>query len=315
MRKFLIRRAFFTIFTLWGITVMVFGLSRLGPDPLLMFVRGSSYGLSEETAAAIREKWALDRPLIVQYGVWLGKVFRGDMGESIASGRRVTKIIGETYGNTLQLGVVAWIFATVVGIPLGVLSAVKRGSFLDYGSRSLALLGQATPPFWLALVTILIFSVRLGWLPAATKLPDGSFWDQASHFILPAAVLGFGPLALYLRLTRSAMLEVLDSEYVKLARGKGVSPIVVIWKHAFRNALIQPVTTAALVFASFITGAVFVESVFAWPGLGRLAANATFDNDFPVIAGVVLLFGVMYLALNFLADISYVIIDPRIRLD
>lgn len=315
MRKFLIRRAFFTIFTLWGITVMVFGLSRLGPDPLLMFVRGSSYGLSEETAAAIREKWALDRPLIVQYGVWLGKVSRGDMGESIASGRKVTKIIGETVGNTVQLGVAAWIFATVVGIPLGVLSAVKRGSFLDYGSRSLALLGQATPPFWLALVTILIFSVRLGWLPAATKLPDGSFWDQASHFILPMAVLGFGPLALYLRLTRSAMLEVLDSEYVKLARAKGVSPIVVTWKHAFRNALIQPVTTAALVFASFITGAVFVESVFAWPGLGRLAANATFDNDFPVIAGVVLLFGVMYLALNFLADISYVIIDPRIRLD
>ena len=161
MRKFLIRRAIFSVFTLWGITVIVFALSRLGPDPLLMFIRGSSYGLSEETAAAIRQKWALDRSIVVQYGVWLGKVVRGDMGESIATGRKVTKIIGETYGNTMQLGGAAWILATVVGIPLGVLSAVKRGSFLDYAGRILALLGQATPPFWLALVTILIFAVCL----------------------------------------------------------------------------------------------------------------------------------------------------------
>jgi peptide/nickel transport system permease protein len=162
---------------------------------------------------------------------------------------------------------------------------------------------------------IVIFAVYLGWLPVATKPIGGSIWSQARYFILPTFVLAFGPMATYLRLTRSAMLEVLDSEYIKLARAKGVSRQAVIWKHAFRNALIQPVTTSALIFASFITGAIFVETIFAWPGLGRLAARATFDNDFPVIAGVVLLFGVIYLTLNFLADLSYALIDPRIRLD
>lgn len=315
MRRFLVRRAVFAAFTLWGVTIIVFILSRLGPDPLLMFVRDSSYGLSEETAAALRSKWGLDRPLVFQYGIWLGRVARGDLGESISSGRKVTTTIRETIGNTVQLGVAAWIVATVAGVPLGVLSAVKRGGVWDYLGRTIALLGQATPPFWLALLAILVFAIGLGWLPVATKLTEGSIWAQARYFVLPTVVLAFHPMATYLRLTRSAMLEVLDSEYVKLARAKGVNRPKVIWKHAFRNALIQPVTTSALVFASFITGAIFVESVFAWPGLGRLAARATFDNDFPVIAGVVLLFGWIYLVLNFLADMSYVIIDPRIRLD
>lgn len=315
MRSFLIRRAAFAVLTLWGITIIVFGLSRLGPDPLLMFVRDSAYGLSEETATAIRSKWGLDRPVVVQYWIWLRRVVQGDLGESIASGRKVTTTIRETIGNTVQLGVAAWILATLVGVPLGVLSAIKRGSAWDYIGRTIALLGQATPPFWLALLAILVFAVGLGWLPVATKMRGGPLTDQASHFVLPTIVLAFGPMATYLRLTRSAMLEILDSEYVKLARGKGVPSRSVIWKHAFRNALIQPVTTSALIFASFITGAIFVESIFAWPGLGRLAARATFDNDFPVIAGAVLLFGVIYLALNFLADASYALIDPRIRLD
>ena len=315
MRRFLLRRAAFAAVTLWGVTVIVFALSRLGPDPLLMFVRDSAYGISEETTAAIRHKWALDRPIVVQYTVWLGRVVRGDLGESIASGRKVTLTIRETVTNTVQLGVCAWLVATFTGVPLGVLSAVRRGGVWDYLGRMIALLGQATPPFWLALLAILVFAVWLGWLPVATKLRGGSVLAQARYFVLPTVVLAFGPMATYLRLTRSSMLEVLDSEYVKLARAKGVKAGKVIWKHAFRNALIQPVTTSALIFASFITGAIFVESIFAWPGLGRLAARATFDNDFPVIAGVVLLFGAIYLVLNFLADLSYAVVDPRIRLD
>lgn len=315
MRRFLVRRGVFAVFTLWGVTIIVFGLSRLGPDPLLMFVRESSYGLSEETATALREKWGLDRPLAVQYLIWLGRVAQGDLGESISSGRKVTTTIRETVGNTLQLGVGVWLLATVTGIPLGVLSAVRRGSTADYAGRTVALLGQATPPFWLALLAILIFAIAFGWLPVATKLREGPVWEQARYFILPTVVLAFHPMATYLRLTRSAMLEVLDSEYIKLARAKGVKAPKVLWKHAFRNTLIQPVTTSALIFASFITGAIFVETVFAWPGLGRLAARVTFDNDFPVLVGVVLLFGVIYLVLNFLADVSYVVIDPRIRLD
>ena len=262
MRAFLIRRAALSIVTLWGVTIVVFILSRLGPDPLLVFVRAESYGLNKETIAKLRAKWGLDRPLIVQYGIWVGRLVRGDLGKSIGAERPVTRIIGEKMPATLQLGVVAWIFSTVVGIPLGVLSAVKRGSVWDYLGRFIALIGQATPAFWLAIVLILIFAVQLGVLPTATR-GGGSFWNQARHFVLPAAVLAFDPWATYLRLTRSSMLEVLDSEYVKLGRAKGVTGWKIIWKHALRNALIQPITTSALVFAAFITGAVFVETIFA----------------------------------------------------
>ncbi len=312
MRIFLIRRAVLAVFTLWGVTLIVFILSRLGPDPLLIFVRSETYGLNEETIEKLKAKWGLDRPLIVQYGVWLGRVARGDLGNSIGADRPVTKIIREKIPATLQLGLIAWLFSTAVGIPLGVLSAVKRGSLWDYFGRFIALIGQATPAFWLAMVLILIFAVWLDLLPSASK-GSGSLWNQARYFVLPAAVLAFDPWATYLRLTRSSMLEVLDSEYVRLGRAKGVGGWKIIWKHALRNALIQPITTSALVFAAFITGAVFVETIFAWPGLGRLAVQSSLDNDFPVLAGVTLLFGVIYVALNFLADMAYALVDPRIR--
>lgn len=312
MRDFLIRRAFLALVTLWGVTMLVFILSRLGPDPLLVFIRAESYGLNEETVERLKVKWGLDRPLIVQYGIWVGRIVQGDLGRSIGADRPVTRIIREKLPATLQLGVAAWAFSTVVGIPLGVLSAVRRGSVWDYFGRLIALIGQATPAFWLAIVLILIFAVWLGLLPTASK-GGGSLWDQARYFVLPTAVLAFDPWATYLRLTRSSMLEVLDSEYVKLGRAKGVGQWKIIWKHALRNALIQPITTSALVFAAFITGAVFVETIFAWPGLGRLAVQASIDNDFPVLAGVTLMFGVMYVGLNFLADMAYAIIDPRIK--
>ncbi len=316
MKKFLIRRAIFALLTLWGITFVVFGLSRLGPDPLLIYVRDDSYGISEETLERLRTKWGLDRPFHVQYLRWMGAILKGDMGQSIAAQRPVTTMIGERLPNTLQLAAVAWLFASIPGVGLGVLSAVKRGSSWDYATRFVALIGQATPAFWLAILMILVFAVRLDWLPPATKATSiDSFRTQAAHFVMPALVLGFDPWASYLRLTRSSMLEVLDSEFVKLARAKGVSGTAVIWKHALRNALIQPLTVSALVLAAFITGSVFVEAVFAWPGIGRLAVQASLDNDFPVLAGVVLLFGSAYVFLNFIADVLYAIIDPRIRYD
>ncbi|HIF71660.1 MAG TPA: ABC transporter permease [Dehalococcoidia bacterium] len=316
MRKFFIRRAIFALLTLWGITFVVFGLSRLGPDPLLIYVRDDSYGISEETLHKLRQKWGLDRPFHVQYSKWMGAVVRGDLGESIAAQRPVTKMIGEKLPATLQLAAIAWLLASIPGVGLGVLSAVKRGSAWDYLTRSVALIGQATPAFWLAILMILVFAVRLDWFPPATKAPSTDpFWTQVSYFVMPAMVLGFDPWASYLRLTRSSMLEVLDSEFVKLARAKGVGVQKVIWKHALRNALIQPLTVSALVLASFITGSVFVEAVFAWPGIGRLAVQASLDNDFPVLAGVVLLFGSAYVFMNFLADVLYAVIDPRIRYD
>lgn len=313
MKNFLIRRFVFSIITLLSLTLVVFVLSRLGPDPLLVFIHDEGYAVSEETVALIRAKWGLDRPVAIQYFVWLKNVVRGDLGDSIGAGRPVSKIIIEKLGATLQLGAVAWVVATIVGVPLGILSAVKRGTIWDYFGRTLALIGQATPSFWLALVMILIFSVQLGWLPSATRVSDGSLWNQGRHFILPALVLAFDPWATYLRLTRSSMLEVMDSEYIKLARAKGVGNVFVIWKHGLRNALIQPLTTSALVLASFITGALFVETIFAWPGIGRLAVQATFNNDLPVLTGIVLLFGIIYVGLNFLADFSYALVDPRIR--
>jgi len=312
MSTFLIRRALLAVVTLWAVTFVVFGLSRLGPDPLLVFIQAENYGLNEETVVKLKAKWGLDKPFLVQYGIWLGHVVRGDLGKSVGASRPVTRVIGEKMAATFQLGVVAWIFSTIVGIPLGVLSAVKRGSVWDYFGRLIALIGQATPAFWLGIVLILIFAVQLDLLPAASK-GGGSFWNQARYFVLPAAVLAFDPWAMYLRLTRSSMLEVLDSEYVKLARAKGVQEWKIIWKHALRNALIQPITTSALVIGAFITGAVFVETIFAWPGLGRLAVESSLNNDFPVLAGVALMFGVIFVGLNLVADIAYAVIDPRIR--
>jgi peptide/nickel transport system permease protein len=196
-----------------------------------------------------------------------------------------------------------------VGIPLGVLSAVKRGSVWDYLGRGIALLGQTLPVFWVGIMGILIFAVQLRWLPVGTMPDEFSF----KHFIMPAITLGWFSAAGYLRLTRSAMLDVMDSEYIKLARAKGVNSTMVLWKHAFRNAIIAPLTFSSLVLAGFITGAIVTETVFSWPGLGRLAFTAVDDNDFPLIVGLMLLFTFMFLVVNLITDILYAYVDPRIR--
>ncbi len=314
MRRYLVRRFIFAVLTLWGVTILVFALSRLGPDPLLAYVRDDTYGLSADTVAELKAKWGLDRPVYIQYFVWLGNILQGDMGESIATQRSVSLTILEALPNSLQLAAVAWVLGTIPGVLLGVISAVRRGTGIDYFGRAIALVGQATPAFWLAILVILFFAGYLQWLPSATKAPPGSdFITAARHFVLPAFVLAFDPWATYLRLTRSSMLEVLDSEYVKLARAKGASYGSIIMKHALRNALIQPITVSALVLAAFITGSVFVETVFAWPGIGRLAVQGALDNDAPIVAGTALIFGTGYVGLNFIADMLYLLIDPRIR--
>ncbi len=223
----------------------------------------------------------------------------------------VVEILWDASGATLQLAVAGWLFATLLGLPLGVLSAVKRGSIWDYLGRGIALMGQTLPVFWVGIMGILIFSVQLGWLPTGTKPDEFS----PKHFIMPAITLGWFSAAGYLRLTRSAMLDVLDSEYIKLARAKGVNATMVIWKHAFRNAIIAPLTFSSLVLAGFITGAIVTETVFSWPGLGRLAFTAVDDNDFPLMVGLMLLFTLMFLVVNLLTDILYAYVDPRIRYD
>ena len=313
MARFLARRLLFTVISLLGATMMVFGLSHVKEDPSYVFFGPESYGITKEQIEFQRKKWGLDRPLAVQYGIWLGNVATGDLGISITTKRPVADLLLERAGPTFQLAIAAWIFGTAVGIPLGILSAVKRGTAWDYLGRGLALFGQALPSFWVAIVGILIFAVWLGLLPAATRGAGEPFFTQLRYFVLPTVVLGSAPLAGYLRITRSSMLEVLDSEYIKLAKAKGVSNTKVVWKHALRNALIQPLTVAALLLAGFLDGSVLVESVFAWPGLGQLAVQAVDTTDFPVLSGAVLFFAALFLFMNILADITYALIDPRIR--
>jgi peptide/nickel transport system permease protein len=266
--------------------------------------------LSEYTTQEQWDTWGrqmgLDKPVAVQFLIWFGKALRGDLGVSLRESRSVTTALIERIPASLQLGLASWIFAIALGWPLGVLSAVKRGTIWDYTGRTLALLGQALPPFWVGIMLIFIFAVELEWLPVGRR-------GGISHYILPAITLGWLSAAGQLRLVRSAMLETLDSEYIKLARAKGVSARVVIWKHALKNAAIPPLTFAGLVLAGFVTGTVVTETVFAWPGLGRLAVTAVLQNDFPMVAGAVLLVTVMYVGLSFMIDIAYAYIDPRIR--
>ena len=309
MTRFIVRRVFYMFVTMMIATLLVFSLSRVVGDPRLLYVQEGGYGLSPEAWDALGVKLHLDKPVAVQYLYWLGDAVRGDLGASMLDRKPVVEIMYDATGATLQLAFFGWMFATLLGIPLGVLSAVKRGSIWDYLGRGVALLGQTLPVFWVGIMGILIFSVQLGWLPVGTRPEEFS----PKHFIMPAITLGWFSAAGYLRLTRSAMLDVMDSEYIKLARAKGVSATWVLWKHAFRNAIIAPLTFSSLVLAGFITGAIVTETVFSWPGLGRLAFSSVDDNDFPVMVGLMLLFTFMFLFVNLLTDILYAYVDPRIR--
>ncbi len=318
MRRYLIRKLIFAIITLLVATMFVFGLSRMAGDPLLLFAKPGGYGMSPERVEQLSQKLGLDKPLVVQYLVWLGRILTGDFGETIVSETSVRKLIWERVAPTMQLAVASFILAILMGVPLGVVSAVKRGSLSDYVSRTIALIGQAAPIFWVCIMAILLFAVTLDWLPVGTAGPDDvSFWTwtKFKYLIMPAFALGWGPAAALLRLTRSSMLEVLDSEYVTLARAKGTAYRVVVWKHAFRNAILQPLTTSAIILASFVTGAVVVERIFAWPGVGQLMTDAVWNNDFPTLTSTVLVFTAVFVAMNFLADIAYGILNPVIRYD
>jgi|TARA_Y100001960_G_scaffold18552_1_gene16467 peptide/nickel transport system permease protein len=305
LAKFFVRRISFAALVLLLISVFVFSLSRASGDPRNVYL--DEYA-TDEMYEAWGVKLGLDKPLYVQYLTWLGDVMVGDFGESLYHKRNPFDLIKERLPATVSLAAIAFCWAILVGIPLGVLSAVKRGSFADYFARGFALLGQAMPVFWVALMAILIFAVELGWLPTSRK-------GGLDSYVMPALCLGWLPAAALLRITRGSMLEILDGEFIKLARAKGVAPTAVIWKHAFRNALIAPVTLAAIIIASFLTGTVVIESVFAWPGLGGLSIDAIRNNDFPMMAAIILMFGVFYLTANMLVDLLYMALDPRVRVE
>lgn len=313
MKKFIIRRFIFLIISILAATLIVFSLSRLQGDPRNVMLNVGY--TSPEQWEAWGKAFHLDKPMIVQYLIWMGKgIFQGDFGDSLKTGRPVMEMVIGFAPASLQLGLSATLFVLLTGVPIGVLSAVKRGSIWDVIGRTFAVFGQALPPFWLGIMLILIFSVNLGWLPSGTRGHDASgILERSTFFIMPAVTLGWLASAGLMRLVRSSMLEVLDSEYVKLARAKGVSGSAIVWKHAFRNALIPPLTFSALILVGFIGGTVVTETVFAWPGLGQMTFTAIINNDFPLMTAAVLVFTLVYVIAIFIIDILYAFIDPRIR--
>ena len=305
MGRFLLRRLLLMLLTLLAISALVFSLVRVQGDPRFLLMDPLA-SISEEQWENMGRRLGLDKPLIYQYGVFLGQLARGDLGRSIFQRKPVVKVIRDKLPATLQLGFSGLVFGLVMGIPLGVLSAVKRGTVWDYVGRFFALVGQAVPSFWIGIMLIFFFGVQLGWLPTARK-------GDLSSFILPSVTIGWFAGAGLLRLVRSSMLDVLDSEFVKLAKAKGVASSAVIWKHAFRNALIPPLTFGALVIAGLVTGSIVVETVFAWPGIGLLAVSSVYNSDYPLTQGIVLVFTTVYVVMAFVVDVLYALVDPRIR--
>ena len=303
MQRFLVRRFFISIVTLLAVSLIIFVMSRAAGDPRTLLL--DDYATQEQWDS-LGTVLGLDRPYYQQYGIFMKDVLRGDFGRSIKERRPALEVIGERLPATLLLGAVAFILSLIVGVPLGILSAVKRGSILDQSGKLLALIGQSAPPFWLGIMLMFFFAVKLGWVPPSGK-------QETSAIILPAITLGWFYVAANLRLVRSAMLDVLDSEYIKLARAKGVSGSMIILKHALRNALIPPLTFAGVTLGALVTGSLVTETVFAWPGLGQLAVQALFAFDYPLLQGVVIIFTLMYVVAAFLVDVLYAYIDPRIR--
>ena len=291
------------IFTMIVVSMIIFILARLGGDPRALLLEDYS---SQEQWDQLGEELGLDKPLYHQYALFLWNVVQGDFGNSVKYRAPVMPVIVDHMWATFELGMSAFVFSLVVGIPLGVLSSVKRGSMADQVGKVVALIGQSAPSFWLGIMFMFLFAVHLRWLPTFGR-------EEPTSIILPMITLSWVILAGNLRLMRSAMLDVLDSEYIKLARAKGVSGRVVIWKHALRNALIPPLTFAGVNMGALMTGAVTTELVFAWPGMGQLAIQALWAFDYPMIQAITIIFSLMFAGAALLVDVLYGYLDPRIR--
>jgi peptide/nickel transport system permease protein len=303
MHKYIVRRFLQSILALLVLSMLIFGMSRLTGDPTLLMLPDDA---TQEDIVRLQRALGLDKPLPVQYWVFIRNAVQGDFGRSIKGQMPVIDMIKERLPNSIKLAAVALGIAVLLAFPLGVLAAVKKGTAFDTLANIVAVLGQSLPQFWVGIVLIQIFAVQLRWLPVAGV---GSF----AHYILPAFTLGWFVVAGMMRLLRSSMLDVLGSEFVKLARIKGLPARTVIWKHALRNALIPVLTFGAIYLAILVTGAILVETVFAWPGVGQLIYQGIVFRDFPVVQAVVLLTAGIVIAVNLLVDITYAYIDPRIR--
>ncbi|MEO1313378.1 MAG: ABC transporter permease [Pseudomonadota bacterium] len=312
MLGFLARRIVIAIPTIILISVFVFGLQKLLPgDPILVMA-----GEERDPAVieALREKYRLNDPLPVQYVAWAGNALQGDLGISLRTQQPVLELIGEKLPVTIQLAVMALIIAMVIGIPAGVISAYKKGTWVDWVANLFALSGLSVPNFWLGIMLILLVSVKLGWLPASGYLPLSEDPVQSiKTMLMPAFVLGTAIAATLMRHTRSAMLSVLTSDYVRTARAKGLRERTVLIKHALRNALVPVVTVITLLFGELLAGAVLTEQIFTIPGFGKLVVDAVFNRDYAVVQGIVLCTGIAFIFMNILADAAYRVLNPRMR--
>jgi peptide/nickel transport system permease protein len=303
MLRFIVIRLLQMLLSVIGIMVLVFFLVRASGDPTVLLRSSTS---TPEEIANLQRSMGLDKSYAEQFVIFIKDYATGDLGRSFMQRRPVSEMIGEALPNTLKLGFPAFVIGMLLAVALGVLAATRRDTIFDNGVKFLAILGQALPGFWVAIMAVLLLSVKARLVPAAGM-------DSWKQYILPVGTMIFFMLPGMMRLVRSSMLDVLDSEYVKLARIKGLPERVVIWKHALRNALISPLTAAGMIFSGLVSGAVITENIFNWPGMGRLIISSTYSRDFPVVQAITLLVAAMVLVMMLLVDIAYAYVDPQIR--
>ena len=299
--------------TLFILSILIFGLQQLMPGDPALILAGEERG-DPQVLAQIRAELRLDRPIYEQYLYWIGNVLTGDFGFSWRIRMPVSQLILDKLPVTAQLAAMSFIIAVLIGVPAGIISAVKRDQPADWVANGVALFGISTPNFWLGIMMLLFFSVELGWLPPSGYVPlTEDFWQSIATTIMPAFVLGTGVASVLMRHTRAAMLTALSQDYVRTARAKGLRERVVVWKHALRNALIPVVTLGAIEFGRLLAGAVLTEQVFTIPGFGKLIVDAVFNRDYPVVQGVVLATALIFVLLSLVADLLYMAINPRLR--
>jgi peptide/nickel transport system permease protein len=312
MSRYLIKRLAAILPTIFFVTVIIFALQQLLPGDAATILAGEDQ--DPQVIAYQRQKMHQDEPLPVRYGYWIAGVAHGDLGESLRIQEPVAKLIAQKLPVTLELAALAMLIALTIGIPAGIVSAVGKDTAWDYAANVVALWGLSTPNFWLGILMIMLFSVQLGWLPASGYVsPFEDLKGNLEAMIMPAFVLGNAIAAVLMRHTRSAMLQVLNADYVRTARAKGLDERTVVLKHALRNALTPIITLGALEFGTLLSGAVLTEQVFSIPGFGKLIVDAVFNRDYSVVQGVVLFTSTVYIVLNLLADLAYFLVNPRLR--
>jgi peptide/nickel transport system permease protein len=313
MPRYLFSRLLQAVALIVVVSIVMFAMIASAPGGPAILVQQD---VTDQAAAIMRRNLGIDDPIAVQYWRWASRMLQGDAGISLSNSREVRTLIGQRFGPTANLAIAALLLSLVVAIPIGVLSSVRRNGAFDRIATAFAFMGVSIPNFWLGIMMIILFSVTLGWLPSAgTGGSDASWWDRLRHLAMPAFVLGTSTMAQLTRYTRSSMLGVLREDYIRTARSKGVPERLVLSRHALRNGLIPVITVVGVLLPRLFSGAAITESIFAWPGLGRLAVDAALQRDFPVIMALTLFVSVLVIVASLVVDLLYVVVDPRIRYD